>query len=165
MSRDILRSALEELVHNFSLETLRDDVLYLKFKELDNLNLYEKELYHFEDEKFSDIREILTVRLRDNKTLKAFGVKVEGELSDRSSKKRQFELAKKILRTRDFIGVDAGLFTFYDSEGNFRFSLVHKIYEPGKQLSAITRGIPILWKKEGPIELFLKPYMRAIFPN
>ncbi|MGB9821958.1 Eco57I restriction-modification methylase domain-containing protein, partial [Thermodesulfovibrio sp.] len=162
MSSDILREALEKLVHNFSLKTLKDDVLYLKFKKLDP-QFYEKELYHFEDEKFSDIREILTVRLRDNNTLKAFGVKVEYELSDRSSKKRQFELAKKILRTTDNIGVDAGLFTFYDLEGNFRFSLVHKIYEPGKTAFSYYKRYTYFVERGRPYRTFLKALYEGDF--
>lgn len=45
-----------------------------------------------------------------------------GELTSRSSKKKQYEIAKKILKeTRNHT---AGIFVFYDQRGNFRFSLV-----------------------------------------
>ncbi|MGB9761273.1 MAG: class I SAM-dependent DNA methyltransferase, partial [Caldimicrobium thiodismutans] len=162
MSQDSLREALEKLVHKFSLETL-SDVFNLKFKSLDSLNLYEKRLFDFEDEKFSDIREILTVRLRDNNTLKAFGVKVEYELSERTSKKRQFELAKKILKDIDNIGVDAGLFTFYDSKGNFRFSLIHKIYEPGKTAFSYYKRYTYFVEKGKPYRTFFKALYEGNF--
>ena len=46
-------------------------------------------------------------------------------LSERSGKKDQYEKAKKILRERIS---DAGIFVFYDKDGNFRFSLVYANY-------------------------------------
>ena len=42
-------------------------------------------------------------------------------LSDRIGKKRQYEIAKKILKEEN---KDAAFFIFYDEDGNFRFSLI-----------------------------------------
>lgn len=44
------------------------------------------------------------------------------ELDERSSKKVQYEFAKSVLRKYDF---GAGIFVFYDSNNNFRFSLIY----------------------------------------
>lgn len=52
-------------------------------------------------------------------------VRVNNNLSERSGKKAQYELAKKILK--DSLD-DAGIFVFYDAYGNFRFSLVYANY-------------------------------------
>lgn len=52
------------------------------------------------------------------------------ELSERSSKKHQFNLAKDILRTD--ISYIAGIFIFFDKCKNKRVSYVEKIYQDGK---------------------------------
>ena len=46
-------------------------------------------------------------------------------LTERTGKKNQYEIAKKILKHEV---KDAALFVFYDSEGNFRFSFVKANY-------------------------------------
>jgi type II restriction/modification system DNA methylase subunit YeeA len=50
---------------------------------------------------------------------------VKQSLSERSGKKAQYELGKKILKTLEY---DAGIFIFYDEQGNFRFSLIYANY-------------------------------------
>jgi hypothetical protein len=49
-------------------------------------------------------------------------------LSERSGKKAQYEKAKKYLRENG--KYNAGIFIFYDAEGNFRFSLIFDIPLP-----------------------------------
>lgn len=46
-------------------------------------------------------------------------------LSERSGKKAQYEKGKKILKDSQ---ADAGIFIFYDPQGNFRFSLIYANY-------------------------------------
>jgi hypothetical protein len=53
--------------------------------------------------------------------------KVTKSLTERSGKKEQYELAKKILK--EDLTFSGGIFIFYDENGNFRFSLITKIYE------------------------------------
>lgn len=50
---------------------------------------------------------------------------VTKDLTERSGKKKQYELGKKILKSANS---DAGIFIFYDSGGNFRFSLIYTEY-------------------------------------
>ena len=50
---------------------------------------------------------------------------VNRELTERSGKKRQYDLGKRILKEHQ---ADAGIFIFYDSQGNFRFSLIYTDY-------------------------------------
>ncbi len=54
---------------------------------------------------------------------------VTRELSERSGKKAQYDLAKKIIRDR---AADAGIFIFIGENGNFRFSLVYANYKGTK---------------------------------
>jgi len=58
----------------------------------------------------------------------AFAVKKE--LTERSGKKAQYELGKRILRDANFQRFNAGIFIFYDKNGNFRFSLIYDIPKP-----------------------------------
>src|SRR5690606_25564 len=54
-----------------------------------------------------------------------FSCKYSSELTSRSSKKQQFDIAKRILK-EDF--KDGAIFIFYDDAGNFRFSFIRKNY-------------------------------------
>jgi hypothetical protein len=60
---------------------------------------------------------------RDN--VAVFSFKTERPLNERSGKKGQYEVAKKILKKNP--GYTAGIFVFYDDKGDFRFSLVYDI--------------------------------------
>ncbi|MEW6619514.1 MAG: class I SAM-dependent DNA methyltransferase, partial [bacterium] len=50
---------------------------------------------------------------------------VKKELTERSGKKAQYNLGKKILKEQQ---ADAGIFIFYTPQGNFRFSLIYTNY-------------------------------------
>ena len=116
-------SLTEELIRNFSIENLQE-VLLAKNPDFE---LYQTGLFDFEDDFFTEIYEIGKVKLKDNTLLKAYAIKVAINLTERTSKKKQFDLAKKILNSET--GLDAGIFTFFDEAGNFRFSLVYKVYK------------------------------------
>jgi adenine-specific DNA-methyltransferase len=60
-------------------------------------------------------------------------IKVSKSLTERSGKKAQFQIAKKILKEE--IRYTSGIFIFYDDAGNFRFSLVYEIPLPGGKRS------------------------------
>ncbi|MEM1668804.1 MAG: hypothetical protein QXM53_09120, partial [Thermofilaceae archaeon] len=86
---------------------------------------------------FKEIKLLAQKKLEDSNKFGVWTIKTEGALSERSGKKRQFELAKNILRSEDF---DAGLFAFYDENGNFRLSLVYAVYKGIKvELSSYKR--------------------------
>lgn len=61
----------------------------------------------------------------DGDELLVFSCKYSGSLSSRSSKKKQYELAKRALQD-DF--KDGAIFIFYDAEGYFRFSFIRRNY-------------------------------------
>ncbi|WP_297889707.1 Eco57I restriction-modification methylase domain-containing protein [Sulfurihydrogenibium sp.] len=129
-----MEELLEELVKNFSIDNLKN-VVEKKFKDLEGyINQTKTSIMNDIDEKFYDkfpnAYEIAEVKLKDEKLLKVYAIETLGELSERSSKKLQFDLAKSILR-KD-LQTHAGLFVFYDKNKNFRFSLVKKVYTVGK---------------------------------
>lgn len=61
--------------------------------------------------------------LKDKNELLVFSCKYNGALSDRSSRRKQFEIAKKVLK-EDF--KDGAIFVFYDDSNKFRFSFIRK---------------------------------------
>ena len=58
---------------------------------------------------------------------------VDGNLTARSGKKKQYEKAKSILKAGDNRDCSAGIFIFHDAEGHFRFSLVYGDVERTKR--------------------------------
>ena len=65
------------------------------------------------------------IKLGNEDELAVFTVKVIRSLTERSGKKAQYELAKKILKTENrYI---AGIFIFHDDKNDFRFSLVYSV--------------------------------------
>jgi len=66
-----------------------------------------------------------TIRLENEEELAVFTIKVVKSLTERSGKKAQYELAKKILKTEN--RYPAGIFIFHDDKNDFRFSLVYNI--------------------------------------
>ncbi|MFN3599153.1 MAG: Eco57I restriction-modification methylase domain-containing protein, partial [Aquificaceae bacterium] len=122
------------LVEEFSLENLRkvfEDKLntYLEIRERrldpEDFEDFQKD---FEIEKVYCIEKDSEEEIPINKeeSIVIYAIKAKKSLSERSSKKRQFDLARKLIST------DGGFFVFYDDEGSFRFSFVHRIYKGKK---------------------------------
>jgi len=122
--REVLENTIENLITNFKPEILQA-FFYLKAKDkweeyTERLSQYEDD----EDELFGEILKVGNLRLSDNSLVGVYTIATQKELTERSSKKRQFELGRKILKDQP----DAGFFVFHDSEGNFRFSFIYPIY-------------------------------------
>jgi hypothetical protein len=74
---------------------------------------------------FSNLQKTGEVEFNNSDELIVFTCKFQGVLSERSSKKKQFEIAKKVLK-EDF--KDGAIFIFYDDNDCFRFSFIRKNY-------------------------------------
>lgn len=116
---------MDKLVSHYSLEALKS--FFKKkasnFKPVtDNFDyiLQESDGHHF-----SDLQKTGEIQFSNGEDLLVFACKTDKTLTERSSKKRQFEIAKKVLK-EDF--KDGAIFVFYDSYGNFRFSFLRKNY-------------------------------------
>ncbi|MEO0160406.1 MAG: DNA methyltransferase, partial [candidate division WOR-3 bacterium] len=90
------------------------------------------------------------IKLKDD-TIAIYAIESKKELSERSSKKRQFELAKRLLSFED-----GGFFVFYDKNGNFRFSFVHKIYKGRKTEFSHYKRYTYFVEKDKPYYTFKK---------
>lgn len=121
MSNDVLE-IVEKLANDFSLEHL-EDFIEEKFTKFDSDK--KRRFFNCEDEeRFLEVQQIGDVDLSDKTRFCVFAIKHKGEITERTSKKKQFELAKRILEDAKY---DAGFFVFYDESKNFRFSLVYSI--------------------------------------
>jgi hypothetical protein len=108
------------LAEGFSLEKLEryllDKDFTIDIKPVFNIQDIEEKY------KVSDIKEIGYIRLKQNRDLTVFAIKLDN-LTERTSKKNQFDIAKKLLDNHLKL---YGLFAFYDDNGNFRLSFVFK---------------------------------------
>ncbi len=116
MSRDILKNIIEEFSTEKFIDFFRSkNRLFRPLKE---------DLNHYNNEDFTSGKKIGTIGFPDN-TFIICAFKVLKELTERSGKKKQYELGKRILKDSN---TDAGIFIFYDQNGNFRFSLIYTEY-------------------------------------
>ncbi|MCB4205522.1 BREX-1 system adenine-specific DNA-methyltransferase PglX [Deferribacterales bacterium Es71-Z0220] len=118
------KELLQEIIGNFNLD--KWDTFFSKknrkfkketdFPELDNYGFLS----------FINGRKHGIIPIEDDELVIA-SFKVTKNLTERSGKKDQYDLAKKILK--EDLSLSGGIFIFYDENGNFRFSLITKIYE------------------------------------
>lgn len=123
-AKDILQSIID-LPNNEAGKF--DTHKFIKFFRAKNDKLeYPDEILGYEDieNNFSEGRKLAEGKL-DNDELIVCSFLVNKELTERSGKKAQYTLGKKILKEQQ---ADAGIFIFYDSQGNFRFSLIYANY-------------------------------------
>lgn len=67
------------------------------------------------------ITQLGSLKFSDERRMVFISGKMKKELTSRSGKRKQYDLAKQILKSEL---LDAGIFVFYDTRGNFRLSLV-----------------------------------------
>ncbi|MGC9043038.1 MAG: Eco57I restriction-modification methylase domain-containing protein, partial [Myxococcota bacterium] len=119
------REILRRIIENFSIEQFtyffREKTQKFAPRK-DTLTQYNEENF-INGEKLGEIRFIDSIFI-----ISTF--KVTKGLTERSGKKKQYELGKKILKDTNS---DAGIFIFYDSNGNFRFSLIYTEYSGTKR--------------------------------
>jgi len=116
MSREILKDIIED----FSTEKL---IHFFRNKNT-SFRPMQEDLSNYNDGDFTSSEKLGEIKFQDNNlTLCAF--QVLKDLTERSGKKKQYELGKRILKDSN---ADAGIFIFYDQNGNFRFSLIYTEY-------------------------------------
>ncbi|HEY9220920.1 MAG TPA: N-6 DNA methylase [Lutibacter sp.] len=116
---------MDNLIHNFSIKSAAD---FFKFKISSFSPNSENFNYILSDNdftNFTDLKKTGEVEFNNSDELIVFTCNFQGVLSERSSKKKQFEIAKKVLK-EDF--KDGAIFIFYDDNGCFRFSFIRKNY-------------------------------------
>ncbi|WP_411897395.1 Eco57I restriction-modification methylase domain-containing protein [Elizabethkingia occulta] len=117
---------MDKLIHTFSIKTLAD---FFK-KAISSFKIETEDINHYIEGKdfsqFSELTRIGNVSFKNSDELIVFACKYNGILSERSSKKKQFEIAKLVLK-EDF--KDGAIFVFYDDLGKFRFSFIRRNWD------------------------------------
>lgn len=112
------------------------------------------------DDAFEKATQIGVIELPDAQTVIVGVVSVQGELTVRSGKRKQYDLAKQILKTGNH---NAGIFAFYDNAGRFRLSLVTISYHGTRLRYSTFRRYTFFVDPKLPNKTFLQQMQRANF--
>lgn len=113
------RQILQDVINDFEVEK------FTNFFRLKNDKFrHPSESLYYEDDNFGEGKKLEEITFDDGNLI-VCSFPVKKALSERSGKKAQYELGKKILKESQ---TDAGIFIFYDKAGNFRFSLIYANY-------------------------------------
>ncbi len=118
MSRDILQDIIGEF----------DTDKFIKFFRDKNRSFASRkeELSQYNDKFFTNSLKLGEINFaNEGQNLIVCTIESSNSLTERSGKKDQYEKGKKILKE---LQADAGIFIFYDQNGNFRFSLIYANY-------------------------------------
>ena len=131
LDEKISKELAEKLSKNFSYENLEEFLI----RKNPNFIIHRERLYSNEEElneifPIEEVYKFAEVNLKDGLHFVVFVIKTNEPLTERKSKKKQYEVAKNLLKT---FFLNTGLFIFHDKEGNFRFSLVYRIFQGTKQ--------------------------------
>ncbi|MBL7965654.1 MAG: Eco57I restriction-modification methylase domain-containing protein [Prolixibacteraceae bacterium] len=116
---------IDQLIAQISPENITD---YFRRK-LPSFKPVTENLDHILSEKdfdqFSSLLKHGEVTYGNSDELMVFSCRYTGELTSRSSKHKQYDIAKKVLKEER---MDAAIFIFFDETGKFRFSLIRTLY-------------------------------------
>ncbi|WP_456466158.1 Eco57I restriction-modification methylase domain-containing protein [Persephonella sp.] len=111
-------------------------------------------------DKFEEPLLIGELDLDDGNKLDFYTIKVKENLTEKSSKRQQYEIARDLLKLNS---TDAGIFIFYDNDGNFRLSFVHAEYKGTKRDFSHYKRYTYYVSKDQPNRTFLKQLDEADF--
>src|SRR3989339_181200 len=123
MSREIL----EDIIKDFNPEKF---VRFFRAKNSSTFLPIKENLDHYKDANFKDGIKLGEIKFSEDDKLIICAFKAGKSLSERSGKKAQYELGRKVLKENQ---IDAGIFIFYDEEKKFRFSLIYTNYLESKK--------------------------------
>jgi len=152
MSRQILK----DIINNFRVE---DFTRFFRAK--NNKFSHPNESLHYNDDNFKEGKKLEEIRFTDGNLI-VCSFLVKKALSERSGKKAQYELGKKVLKESQ---ADAGIFIFYDESGNFRFSLIYTNYLGKRRDWSTFRRFTYFVNKEFTNKTFLQRIGDGDFSN
>jgi len=119
-----IKEILQNLIQNFSSENLID----LFRNKSNSFRQINEEENQYNNDFFSNGVKFGEIKLDSEDELIIYTFKTNKALTERSGKKAQYDLAKKILKQEQRYA--AGFFIFYDDNGSFRLSLVYDTPQP-----------------------------------
>ncbi len=114
------------------------------------------------DSPFDTAEQIGVIELPETNTVIVATVHVKDELTNRSGKRKQYELAKRILKDRNH---NAGIFAFYDDNGRFRLSLVTVTYHGTRRRFSTFRRHTFFVDPDLPNKTFIQQFLNADFSD
>ncbi|MDD3860669.1 MAG: restriction endonuclease subunit M, partial [Bacteroidales bacterium] len=157
-----MNEQITNLIENVSNETINRFFKHKISSYYEDSENYDYLLKEAEFAKFSDIEKLGQAEFENADDLLVFSAKYSGNLSERSSKKQQYEIAKKVLR-EDF--KDGAIFVFYDNEGRFRFSFLRKNYGDKTQKFTPWRRFTYFVNPENTNKTFVSRIDKCNFTN
>lgn len=117
------RELLQDLIQNFAPSNLN------RFLSAANPDFkpIQEDLSHCLDTDgyFSDFRKTGHIEFKDGRRLLVATIRSDKEITERTSKKKQYDLGKKVLKGQLY---DSGLFLFHNTQGTFRLSFINAQY-------------------------------------
>ena len=125
---------MENIIENFSVESIKN---YF-WNKLSDFKQEEEDFSEIlkENEAFSDLEKLGEVELSDGKDILFFACKSKKDLSERSGKKIQYDIAKRLMQQEM---KDSAIAIFYDDKGDFRFSFIRRNYGGDEKFSSWKR--------------------------
>jgi len=125
---------MKELVENLIADFNHDNLVVLFRNKTRSFKPINEELSGFNDDLFSECTLLGSFKTTDDELeMLVFTAKTNNDLTERSGKKRQYELGKRVLKEQQ--RYSGGFFVFYDSNGAFRFSFIYDIPLPNGKVS------------------------------
>ena len=156
------REKLRDVVFSFSIEKLRNffRAIYSGYMPIEeNYDFYiDRDI----NSELINLIKIGKIEYENGSRLIIIAGETGEELSSRSGKKRQYDLARKVLKEEQY---DAGIFIFYDDGGHFRFSLVIAEYFGQKRKFSSFRRYTYFIDPSLPNKTFLNQIGRADFSS
>lgn len=154
------RPALEKLSTSFT----REDLVQF-FRAASGKFKPEKADYKHYLEKASfvkDLQKTGKIDFDDGRRMIVITGELDKELSSQSGKLRQYEIARNILKQEN---LDAGIFVFHDTKGNFRFSWITAQYTGTKREFSSFRRYTYFVSPEQPARTFVEYIGKADFSS
>ncbi|MEA1987333.1 MAG: Eco57I restriction-modification methylase domain-containing protein, partial [Candidatus Marinimicrobia bacterium] len=153
---------ITKLIEKFSIDNLEQ---FFRNRLSNFKNIKEKYDYLFDTNekiknKFSDITKIGEADIKNSDDILVITAKTLTQLTNRSGKKMQYEIAKNILKEEDR---DSAFFIFYDKYGKFRFSFIRANYIGSKRDFTSFKRYTYFVSKEQTNKTFIKQISEADF--
>ncbi len=115
----------KEILQNIIAEFSPDKFIKFFREKNRNFSTLSEDFTYYNDDNFNNGLKLGEIDFSDGQKMMVCAFRAEHHLSERTGKKAQYEKGKKILKDSQ---ADAGIFIFYDEQGNFRFSLIYANY-------------------------------------
>ena len=154
------RSALQTLIKSFSPEALAQYLRAAALTFRPQMTALNAQLQ--EGLPFDRAQQVGVIELPAAQTVLVAAVHTPHELTSRSGKKVQYDLAKALIKAHNS---NAGLLTFYDDAGHFRFSLVTAHYYGTRRQFSNFRRYTFFVAPDAPNKTFVNQMGRADFSS